>query len=120
MIFSETPLQGAYAIEIEPHSDERGSFGRAYCWREFESRGLNPRVVQCNVSHNAKRGTLRGMHYQATPHEEAKLIRPTRGAIYDVIVDLRPDSRTFRQWTAVELRADAGRPSKMLYVPAGF
>jgi dTDP-4-dehydrorhamnose 3,5-epimerase len=120
MLFRETRLKGAYEIELELHPDERGSFARTYCWREFEAHGLNPRVVQCNVSCNRKRGTLRGMHFQAAPNEEAKLIRCLRGALYDVIVDLRPDSPTLRQWTAVELSARPGHPSGMLYVPAGF
>jgi dTDP-4-dehydrorhamnose 3,5-epimerase len=120
MLFKETRLKGAYEIGIELHPDERGSFARTYCWREFEALGLNPRVVQCNVSCNRRRGTLRGMHYQEAPNEEAKLIRCTRGALYDVIVDLRPDSPTLRQWVAVELSAQPGKPSGMLYVPAGF
>ena len=120
MVFRETDLKGAFLIELELRSDERGGFGRSYCRREFEERGLDPRVVQCNVSHNRKRGTLRGMHYQEAPHEEAKLIRCARGAMYNVIVDLRPDSPTFRRWTAIELTAEAGKPSKMVYVPQGF
>jgi dTDP-4-dehydrorhamnose 3,5-epimerase len=120
MIFKETRLKGAYEIELEPHGDERGWFARSYCWREFEARGLNPRVVQCNISSNRCRGTLRGMHYQEPPHEEAKLIRCSRGALYDVIVDLRPDSQTFLHWTSIELNAEVGKPSRMLYVPEGF
>jgi dTDP-4-dehydrorhamnose 3,5-epimerase len=120
MLFHETRLKGAYEIELELHRDERGSFGRTYCWREFEAHGLNPRLVQCNVSCNRARGTLRGMHYQEAPHQEAKLIRCTRGAVYDVIIDLRPESPTFRGWIAVELSGQPGRPSGMLYVPAGF
>jgi dTDP-4-dehydrorhamnose 3,5-epimerase len=120
MRFRETRLKGAYEIDLELHSDDRGSFARTYCWREFEAHGLNPRVVQCNVSCNKQRGTLRGMHYQEAPYQEDKLIRCLRGALYDVIVDLRRDSPTFRQWTAVELRAQPGQPSGMLYVPAGF
>ena len=120
MVFQETALKGAFVIEVEIHADERGSFGRSYCWREFQEHGLDPRVVQCNVSHNSKRGTLRGMHYQESPHEEAKLIRCARGAMYDVIVDLRPLSSTFRKWAAFELEAVPGKPSKMVYVPRGF
>lgn len=120
MIFKETRLKGAYEIDLELHSDERGFFARSYCWREFEARGLNRRVVQCNVSYNRKRGTLRGMHYQEAPYEEAKLIRCLRGALYDVIIDLRPDSPTFRQWAAVELRAEPGKPTRMVHVPEGF
>jgi dTDP-4-dehydrorhamnose 3,5-epimerase len=120
MIFKETRLKGAYEIDLQLHADERGAFARSYCWREFEEHGLNPRVVQCNVSYNEARGTLRGMHYQTAPDAEAKLIRCARGALYDVIVDLREDSPTFGQWTAAELRAEVGTPSRMLYVPAGF
>jgi dTDP-4-dehydrorhamnose 3,5-epimerase len=120
MIFRETHLKGAYEIELELHSDERGSFARSYCWREFEAHGLNPRVVQCNVSWNRTRGTLRGMHRQQAPHEEAKLISCLRGAFYDVIIDVRPESPTFCQWVAVELRAEPGKPSRMVYVPEGF
>ena len=117
MIFTETRLAGAYLIEPERIEDERGFFARTWCRDEFERHGLNPRLVQCNVSYNARRGTLRGMHYQAKPHEEAKLVRCTRGAIYDVIVDLRPDSPTYRQWVAAELTAENRR---MLYIPEGF
>jgi dTDP-4-dehydrorhamnose 3,5-epimerase len=113
VIFKETRLKGAYEIDLEPQSDERGFFARSYCWREFEAHGLNPRVVQCNVSYNRKRGTLRGVHYQEAPFEEAKLIRCLRGALYDVIVDLRPESKTFRQWVAVELRAEPARSSML-------
>jgi len=117
VIFAETKLEGAFVIEPERLGDERGFFARTWCRREFEAHGLNPRLVQCNVSFNRKKGTLRGMHYQAAPHEEAKLVRCTMGAIYDVIIDLRPDSPTFRQWTAVELTEDN---RCMLYVPEGF
>ena len=117
MIFTATRLAGAYLIDPERIEDERGFFARTWCRDEFERQGLNPRLVQCNVSYNHRRGTLRGMHYQAKPHEEAKLVRCTRGAIYDVIVDLRPDSPTYRQWVAVELTAENRR---MLYIPEGF
>lgn len=103
MKFLETALAGAYVIELERLPDDRGFFARSYCARDFSARGLNSRVVQCNVSFNERRGTLRGLHYQAKPHEEAKLVRCTRGAIYDVIVDLREGSSTYRKWTAVEL-----------------
>lgn len=120
MVFKETGFSGAFLIEVQLHSDERGSFGRSFCSREFDERGLDSSVVQCNVSYNRRRGTLRGMHYQETPHEEAKLVRCARGAIYDVIVDLRPESATFRKWAAFELVAAADRPSKMVYVPKGF
>lgn len=120
MIFTETRLRGLFQIDLAPHEDARGYFARSFCSREFDSHGLNPRVVQCNVSYNRRRGTLRGMHYQAAPDAEAKLIRCVRGAIYDVAVDLRPDSPTCRQWTGIELRAEPGRPARMLYIPEGF
>lgn len=116
MIFRET-MGGVFIIEYEPIEDERGFFARAWCKQEFQRRGLNPELVQCNISFNRKKGTLRGMHYQATPHAETKLVRCTRGAIYDVILDLRPESPTFRQWAGVEL---AEGDQKMLYVPEGF
>ena len=117
MKFSPTALVGAYVIDIEPVADERGFFVRSWCREEFARRGLNPDLAQCSISFNKKRGTLRGMHYQAEPHEETKVVRCTRGAIYDVIVDLRPESSTFRKWIAVELSADNRR---MLYIPAGL
>ena len=117
MKFSPTALVGAYVIDIEPVADERGCFVRSWCREEFARRGLNPDLAQCSISFNKKRGTLRGMHYQAEPHEETKVVRCTRGAIYDVIVDLRPESSTFRKWIAVELSADNRR---MLYIPAGL
>jgi len=117
MIFTETKLKGAYIIELELLEDERGFFARSFCQKEFEEHGLNPRIVQCNISYNKKKGTLRGMHYQAAPNEEAKLVSCIRGAIYDVIIDLRPDSTTHCQWFAVELSAEN---YKMLYVPEGF
>jgi dTDP-4-dehydrorhamnose 3,5-epimerase len=120
VIFRETRLKGAYQIELDVHVDDRGSFARTYCWREFEAHGLNPRVVQCSLSRSRRRGTLRGMHYQEAPYEEAKLIRCVRGAVYDVIVDLRTESPTFRAWTAFELCADPETPSAMVYLPAGF
>ncbi len=117
MIFTETKLRGAFIIEPERREDERGFFARLWCRDEFEAHGLATEFVQCSVSFNKKKGTLRGMHYQAAPHEEAKLVRCTRGAIYDVIVDLRPDSPTFTQWVAAELTEENHR---MLYVPEGF
>ncbi len=117
MIFSRATLGGAFIIEPKPVADERGFFARAWCQREYEARGLNSRLVQCSISFNKKKGTLRGMHYQVKPHEEAKLVRCTMGAIYDVIIDLRPDSPAFKKWMAVELTADNRR---MLYVPEGF
>jgi dTDP-4-dehydrorhamnose 3,5-epimerase len=120
MNFTETKLQGVFEIELETHGDERGFFARSYCSREFEAHGLNPRVVQCNISYNRQRGTVRGMHYQQAPHQEAKLIRCVRGALYDVVIDLRANSPTFRDWIGVELRAGERVLSKMLYVPEGF
>ncbi len=117
MIFQELRLQGAFVIELEPHQDERGFFARSFCCAEFAKHGLATSVNQCGVSFNAKRGTLRGLHYQAEPRAEEKLVRCSRGAVYDVIVDLRPDSPTLRQWASVELSAENHR---MLYVPRGF
>lgn len=117
MIFRETLLKGALIIEPERIEDDRGFLARSFCQREFEAHGLNPRVVQCNISFNKRRGTLRGLHYQVAPHEEAKLVRCTQGAIYDVIVDLRPASPTFKQWVAVELSSANGC---MVFVPEGF
>ncbi len=114
MILTQTKLPGAYVIEIEKREDQRGFFGRTYCREEFEAYGLNSRVVQCNISFNKRKGTLRGMHFQAAPFAEAKLVRCTSGSIYDVIIDLRPGSRTFKQHFAVELSAANHR---MLYVP---
>lgn len=123
MIFKETKLKGTYVIELEPLEDERGFFARSFCQKEFEEHGLNPRVVQCNISYNRKKGTLRGMHYQVAPYEEAKLVSCIRGAIYDVIIDLRPNSPTYCQWFAVELTAYTSLPTapyKMLYTPEAF
>ena len=117
MIFVETKLAGAYIIEPERQADERGFFARTFCSDAFAERGLATDFPQCNISFNAERGTLRGMHYQEPPHAEAKLVRCTMGAIHDVIVDLRPDSPTFKQWVAVELSA---KSRWMLYIPEGF
>jgi len=117
MIFTETNLKGSYIIAPELISDDRGFFARTWCNREFTQYGLNPTVSQCNISFNKKKGTLRGMHYQAAPCEEAKLVRCTAGAISDVIIDLRPNSATFKKWISVELNADN---RKMLYIPEGF
>ena len=114
MIFTETKLPGAYVIEVERREDQRGFFGRTFCREEFEAHGLNSQVVQCNTSFNKRKGTLRGMHFQAVPFAEAKLVRCTSGSIYDVIIDLRPASRTFKQHFAVELSAANQR---MLYIP---
>lgn len=117
MIFIETKLKGAYIIEPERLSDERGFFARTWCEREFKDHKLDPRLVQCSISFNIKQGTMRGMHYQAAPREEAKVVRCTAGSIYDVIIDLRPDSETFRQWISIELTAEN---RKMIYIPEGF
>lgn len=117
MIFTQTDLKDAYVIDLERHEDERGFFARSWCVREFEEMGLDTALAQCNLSYNARKGTTRGMHYQRPPHVETKFVRCVRGAIYDVIIDLRPDSPTFRQWIGVELTA--GNRS-MLYVPKGF
>jgi dTDP-4-dehydrorhamnose 3,5-epimerase len=117
MIFTPARLPGAFIIELQRLEDERGFFARTWCRREFQTHGLNSNLVQCSISFNKKKGTLRGMHYQAAPHAEAKLIRCTLGAIYDVIVDLRPDSPTFLQHIAVVLTA---QNHTMLFVPEGF
>lgn len=117
MKFTETKLKGAFIIELEQREDERGFFARTFCQREYESHGLNPHVAQCSMSFNKRKGTLRGIHYQAPPHAEAKTVCCVRGAIYDVMVDLRRESPTFKQWVGVELSA-AGR--EMVYVPEGF
>ena len=116
MIFTETKIPGAFVVDLEPRSDERGFFARAWCADEFGAHGLQTRLVQANLSFNDHAGTLRGMHYQVAPHEEAKAVRCTRGAIYDVVVDLRPESPEYKRWTAVELTADNRR---LLYVPEG-
>jgi dTDP-4-dehydrorhamnose 3,5-epimerase len=116
MILRETSVAGAFIVEPEPHADERGFFARTWCAGEFAARGLAARFVQASVSYNRHRGTLRGLHYQVAPHAEAKLVRCTRGAIFDVAVDLRPDSATYRRHTAVVLDADN---RLALYVPEG-
>ena len=117
MNFRETKLPGAFIIEVQRLEDERGFFGRSFCRDEFAGQGLNPDVAQCNISFNRNAGTLRGMHYQAAPHAEDKLVRCTRGSLFDVIVDLRRESPTFKQWIALELTEDNGL---MLYVPKGL
>ncbi len=117
MRYAELSLTGAYVISLELLSDERGFFARTWDAREFADRRLEARVVQCNVSFNARRGTVRGLHFQRPPHEEVKLVRCTRGSIFDVIVDLRPDSSTRLRWEGVELTAEN---RLMLYVPRGF
>lgn len=117
MIFTETALQGAFIIEATPLNDERGSFTRTFCKKEFLKNGIQGDFVQCNLSSNLKKGTLRGMHYQELPFEEGKVVHCFKGAIYDVIIDLRKSSPTFAQWIAVELSKDN---RKSLYVPPGF
>jgi dTDP-4-dehydrorhamnose 3,5-epimerase len=117
VIFSETKLQGAFVIAPEKQEDERGFFARTWCQKEFEAHGLTHKLVQCNISFNHKKGTLRGVHFQAAPYEEAKLVRCTMGAIHDVIVDLRPESPTFMQHTTSVLSA---QNRNMLYIPEGF
>jgi dTDP-4-dehydrorhamnose 3,5-epimerase len=117
MRFIETPLPGAWVIEPQLLGDERGWFARTFDAEEFSAHGLSPSVVQCNASFNARRDTLRGMHYQAEPHGESKLVRCVRGAIFDVAVDLRADSPTRHRWHAVELSAENGRA---FYIPAGL
>ncbi len=117
MKFQESPLAGAYTIELERLEDERGFFARSFCAEEFAARGLEVVMPQSSVSFNARRGTLRGLHYQAEPHAEDKLVRCTAGAIYDVIVDLRPGSPTARRWFGVELSAANHRS---LFIPKGL
>jgi dTDP-4-dehydrorhamnose 3,5-epimerase len=117
MVFTETVLAGAYLIELSKLQDERGFFARAWCAREFEQRQLRTSMVQANIGFSSRRGTLRGLHYQIAPHAEAKLVRCPRGAVYDVVVDLRPESPTHRQWLGMELSETNHR---MLYVPEGF
>ena len=117
MKFTPTALPGAYVVGLEPLRDERGFFARSWDAEEFRSHGLDPHLSQCSVSWNDKAGTLRGMHYQAAPHGEAKLVRCTRGAIYDVIVDLRPESGAYTRWFGVELSADN---RTALYLPEGL
>ena len=117
MVFSSTGLSGAFVVGLEKHEDERGFFARSWCRREFEQHGLNAALVQCNVSRNHHEGTLRGLHYQAAPHQEAKLVRCTRGSIFDVIVDLRPESETFLRHYGAVLGAEN---HLAMYIPEGF
>jgi len=117
MLFTETDLKGAFLIEPERREDSRGFFARTWCEKEAVAHGINPRVVQCDISFNRRKGTLRGMHYQKPPFEEAKLVRCTMGAIHDVIIDLRRDSPTFKHHLALVLTAESRR---MLYIPEGF
>lgn len=116
MIFTETEISGSYLIDVKRIGDDRGFFGRLWCEREMEEMGLVSSIKQSNIGVSPLKGTLRGLHYQTAPHQEVKIIRCPRGAIYDVIVDLRPDSPTFKEWFAVELTAEN---SRMLYVPEG-
>jgi dTDP-4-dehydrorhamnose 3,5-epimerase len=116
MVFVETGLAGVFIIEPERFEDERGWLARTWSQREFAERGLNPKLVECNLSFNLRKGTLRGMHYQSEPFAQGKLVRCTAGAIYDVAVDLRPDSATFNKWEAVELTA---KNRRMFYIPEG-
>ena len=117
MIFTETKLKGAYIIDIQQREDSRGFFARAFCQQEFEAHGLKPLIAQANVAYNVRQGTLRGMHFQFPPAAETKVVRCTRGAIVDIIVDLRPESATYLEHIAVELTADNHRA---LYVPERF
>lgn len=117
MKFTPSKLHMAFQIDLEPIEDHRGFFARCFCREEFESLGLTSEFVQHNISWNKSKGTLRGMHYQAAPHEEVKVVRCTRGALYDVMIDLRPSSETYGQWLGVELTA---RNRRMLYIPKGF
>lgn len=116
MNFVATILPGVFEIRTEPHRDERGFFARTWCEQEFAAHGLNPRIVQCNISFNSWKGTLRGMHFQAAAHAEAKLVRCTMGSIYDVILDLRPGSAGYKKWVGIELTA---QNRTMVYIPEG-
>lgn len=115
--FRETKLKGAFVIDPERFEDARGFLARSFSQREFESRGLNARMAECNISFSRNRYTVRGMHFQKPPHAQAKVVRCTKGSIYDVIIDLRPESPTFKQWLGEELTAENRR---MLYLPEGF
>jgi dTDP-4-dehydrorhamnose 3,5-epimerase len=116
MIFAEADLPGVYEVQIDPKSDERGFFARTWCHDEFASRGLDTQLVQCSLSYNTKKGTLRGMHFQAPPHAETKLVRCTKGSIYDVVLDLRQESKAYRRWIGVHLTAGQ---RNALYIPKG-
>jgi dTDP-4-dehydrorhamnose 3,5-epimerase len=117
MRFLETKLLGAFLIDPERRADERGFFARVFCVEEFQAQGLETHLVQCSISFNRQKETLRGMHFQTSPFEEDRLVRCTMGAVYDVILDLRPGSSTFKQWLGIELSADNRR---MVYIPRGF
>jgi dTDP-4-dehydrorhamnose 3,5-epimerase len=116
MIFRHTKVQGVFELEVERHIDERGFFARTWCQQEFEKNGLNPKLVQCSISFNTQKGTLRGMHFQSSPCAEAKLVRCSSGSLYDVVLDLRPGSPTYKQWVAFVLTADK---RNIVYVPEG-
>jgi dTDP-4-dehydrorhamnose 3,5-epimerase len=116
MQFTETRVRGAFAIDLDPRTDERGFFARAWCRNEFQKQGLTAQIAQVNVSSNPEKGTLRGLHFQLPPFQEAKTVSCTQGALYDVVVDLRPDSPSFLRWAAVELTAGNRR---MFYIPEG-
>jgi dTDP-4-dehydrorhamnose 3,5-epimerase len=116
MVFAEAGLPGVYEIQIDPKPDERGFFARTWCHDEFASNGLDSQLVQCSLSYNTKKGTLRGMHFQAPPHAETKLVRCTRGSIYDVVLDLRQESKAYRRWIGVQLTAEK---RNALYIPKG-
>ena len=117
MKFIEAILKDVYIIEIDKIEDERGFFARSFCKNEMEIRGLNTNIVQTNIAFNPFKGTLRGMHFQKAPHEETKFVRCTKGSIYDVVIDLRPESKTFKKWMGIELNEEN---HKTLYVPKGF
>lgn len=117
MQFTETKLDKAYVIDLETNNDSRGFFARSFCKKEFLKNGIDFDIAQCNISFNEKKGTLRGMHYQTHPNEEAKLLMCTRGSIYDVIIDLRPESKSYLQWEAIVL---SRKNKKMLFIPEGF
>jgi len=117
MIFTETDLKGAYVIEPEKYEDERGYFARVFCQNEFESHGFKLNMVQSNIGLSRKKGTIRGLHYQVYPYAEAKLIRCITGSIFDVIIDLRPESLTYKQWFGIELNSKNGQ---MLLIPENF
>lgn len=116
MTFHETKIPGVFEIRLETIPDERGFFARSWCETEIAGRGLNPNLVQCNVSFNTRKGTMRGMHYQTAPYAETKLIRCTSGGIYDVVIDLRPGSKTFKSWISAVLTS---KNRNMIYVPEG-
>jgi dTDP-4-dehydrorhamnose 3,5-epimerase len=117
MIFTPTEIEDVFVVELEKREDDRGFFARGFCVREFENHGMNLQVVQANISYNRHKGTLRGMHYQVAPCEETKFLRCTKGSIYDVVIDMRADSRTYKKWFGVDL---SDKNYKMLYVPRNF